>query len=232
MAEILVIEDDKGTLLILRQALEPEHAIAGCHCLAEARTALSKRSFDLILLDVVLPDGDGFEFFDELKKLGHFQSVPVLFVTGKTSVSDQVMGYSLGAEDYIVKPINPLILRARVNSKVLKYQKFREDNEAFALGPLRFDLAKQRISVSAESGNTQIETTSLEFKLLLYFARREEQIFSRDQLITAIWGENVHVMDRTIDTHICHLRGKLKGSLYTLEAVHGAGYRLVHVAKY
>jgi two-component system OmpR family response regulator len=229
MAEILIIEDDESTLLLMRRVLEPEHSVTGCLRMSEARQALRKKTFNLILLDVVLPDGDGFMFFDELGKSGQLKSIPVLFVTGKSSVSDQVMGYSLGAEDYIVKPINPLILRACVNSKISKYRRLENDADVFTAGTLKFDLAKQKISIRTESDESELETTSLEFKLLLHFARREEQVFTRDQLMTAIWGDGIHVMDRTIDTHICHLRSKLKGSSYTLEAVHGVGYRLIRL---
>jgi DNA-binding response OmpR family regulator len=185
--------------------------------------------FHLILLDVLLPDGDGFEFFNDIQKKKNLSTTPVIFVTGQANVSDQVLGFSLGAEDYIIKPVYPLILRARVNSKLNKYQALQQEEEIFVLGPLTFDLLKQRITFHSPTEKHEIELTSLEFKLFLYFARREEQIFTRNQIMTSIWGENIHIYDRTIDTHICHLRSKLKGLPFALEAVHGAGYRFMQI---
>ena len=226
MADILVIEDDASTLHLLKRTLEPEHAVHGKSDLKSAREALRNRNFDLLLLDVLLPDGDGFDFAEELRKHGRLDDLPLLFITAKSSVADQVLGLSIGADDYIIKPIVPLVLRARVNSKVLKLEKQRLENECIALDPLKLDLAKQRAYIRSETENRELELTSLEFRLLLHFARHEDQVFSRDQLITAIWGDGVHILDRTIDTHICHLRQKIRESTYTLESVYGAGYRL------
>ena len=229
MAEILIIDDDESTLLFLKEALKPDHTTTGCASLEEARKVLDKKSFGLILLGVLLPDGNGFEFFDELKRAKNVSSVPVLFLSGQSSIADETLGLSLGAEDYIVKPVHFLRLKARVDSKLSKYEKAKKGGETLELGPLKFDLPKQRSYLCDESGEHELDLTTLEFKLLLHFSRREDQVFSRDQLITAIWGEDVHILDRTIDTHVSHLRNKIKGAPFSLEAVQGVGYRFTRM---
>src|SRR4051812_38303496 len=109
MGEILLIEDSPETAFIIKKALAPDDQVTECGTLAEARRRLRENRYELILLDVSLPDGDGFEFLSSLNGPEGIPS-PVLFITAKSAVSDQVLGYSLGAEDYIIKPVHPILL--------------------------------------------------------------------------------------------------------------------------
>jgi DNA-binding response OmpR family regulator len=226
MGSILLIEDDEDIVFIIRKALEPEHYVTSVSLLSKATELLNSHSYQLILLDVMLPDGDGFHFLSDLKNSSSIRTMPVLFLTGKSSTADQVLGFSLGAEDYMIKPIQPILLQARVNAKIKKYTELRNDSDMLILGDLKFLISKQKAMIVRGTSESEMDLTPLEFKLLLHFAKHEEDVFSRDQLISYVWGENVHIFDRTIDTHISHLRKKLKGCQYSLDSIHGVGYRL------
>lgn len=227
MGSVLLIEDDEEMVFIIRKALEPEHQVTSASSLAKATELLQQHSYQLILLDVTLPDGDGFEFFSELKNSSNIRLVPVLFLTGKSSTADQVLGLSMGAEDYLIKPVQPILLRARVDAKIKKYIELHKESDTYTIGNLKFIISKQKAIIMKETGETEMDLTPLEFKLLLHFSKHGEEVFTRDQLISRVWGENVHVFDRTVDTHVSNLRKKLKDSHCSLGSIHGVGYRLV-----
>lgn len=226
MNKILVIEDDQDIQFVIKRTLGRDHKVTFASSLTQAREILAN-SQDLILLDVVLPDGDGFQFLAELKNDSNLKRTPVLMLTGRSSPSDQVMGFSLGAEDYIVKPIEPVVLQAKINSRFKLLSSSKKETKDLRVGDLCFDLPKQKVTILRDSGEKKVELTPLEFKILLHFASHEEQVFSRDQLMDAIWGNGVTILDRTIDTHISHVRKKIAPSLFTIGSVHGVGYRLV-----
>lgn len=223
MDHILLIEDSPESVHVIKRALEPEHCVTASATLSCARAQLQKGAYDLILLDVSLPDGDGFEFLADLNQSQANHQCPVFFLTSKAGLADQVLGYSLGADDYIIKPVQPVLLQAKVNAKLKKRAGSANDAAFSVFGDITLDIARHRVSVAGKP----VDLTSLEFRLLTHFIRHREQVFSRDRLMTAVWGENTHILDRTIDTHISHLRTKLSSAQCVLEAVHGSGYRLV-----
>jgi DNA-binding response OmpR family regulator len=225
MSLILLIEDEADLAEIIKHILEPEHQVITCDSATKAPLVVTQRPFQLILMDVELKDGNGFDIFARFKQLPNVNHIPVLFTTGRLSVADQVLGYSLGAEDYITKPFDHTLFRIRVNAKLKKYNDAQ--NAHFILGDLKFDTLKQKLSILVKGQETGIEFTSLEFKIIHYLAHHEEQVFSRTQLMTAVWGPNIFILDRTIDSHISRIRTKLKSSQYTIEPVHGVGYRLI-----
>jgi DNA-binding response OmpR family regulator len=221
MGEILLVEDSADISLIVRRTLEPENRVTACATLADASQKLGEKDFDLIILDVGLPDGDGFEFLAKLRQTSPKMVTPTIFITGRAGVSDQVLGYSLGAEDYILKPFQPMVLQAKIRAKLRGIQAKQGDHDILDRGDIRLDVGRQKVFVA----DKEAQLTSTEFKILLHLMRHVEQVYSRDQLITAIWGENTHVIDRTIDTHISHLRTKLQSARCNFEAVQGTGYR-------
>jgi two-component system phosphate regulon response regulator PhoB len=153
------------------------------------------------------------------------RDLPIIFITGRSEIEDKEMAFSMGADDYIVKPMSTRELRARVLGRLRRAQKVGEN---FTVGNLKFELPLQKVIILNGTLESSLDTTSLEFRILLYFAKHEDHIFSRNQLLTAVWGENVHLLERTVDTHISHLRKKLKeaGSDITIRPIHGSGYKL------
>lgn len=227
MSRILLVEDDPSIALILTETLSAEHSIVNCANIAGARSALSESRFDLLVLDIGLPDGNGFEFLSELRNSQTLNMIPVLILTSKSSIPDQLLGFSLGADDYLTKPVHPLLIQARVNAKLKKHKALKSTESLIQIGGLCFDLHKQRVSaITKDAGKSMLSLTSLEFRILLHLAKQVDRIFSREQLVSAAWEPGVHISSRTVDSHISHLRSKLKPTSYLLEAVHGAGYRL------
>ncbi len=225
MASILLVDDDGETAFIIRSTLEPTHQIEVETSLLKAKERLTQGKFSLLLLDVALPDGNGIEWYSEVQSSS--PQMPVIFLTAGTDIADQALGISLGADDYLIKPIHPIILRVRIDACLKRHADIKVRDDVFILGDLTFQVAKQLCFVVREKERQPIELTPLEFKLLLHFAKNEEIVLTRDQLMNGVWGRDIHIYDRTIDTHVSRLRRKLKPSRYTLEAVHGVGYRMV-----
>lgn len=223
---ILFLEDSEEMQAAVAEALKIECDFTFAKTNREACDELKRGAFDLVLLDLTLPDGDGFKICNLIRQTDSLKEVPVIFITGRAEIEDKELAFSIGADDYIVKPIGTRELRARVLSKL---HKARVAGEIFIREDLKFDIPRQRVSVFPFAEDVVLETTSREFKILLFLAKHEDHVFSRDQLLNQIWGENVHLLERTVDTHISHLRKKLKkaGSQLEIRPVHGFGYKLV-----
>jgi DNA-binding response OmpR family regulator len=229
MAHILLIEDAKDCQLLVKEALAKTATVKFAGTIAEADFAIKNQKFDLILLDLSLPDGDGMAYFSALSSRAGHAEVPVIFLTSQGEAASQVAAFSLGADDYIIKPIRPIEFRARIEARIRRILRSQKDETLLIRGDIQIDLTTQRASVSSTfSGQPgqDLELTGREFKLLCHMARHEGTIFSRSQLIAAVWGSAVHVLDRTVDTHVYTLRKKLGAHSNYIESVVGAGYRL------
>jgi DNA-binding response OmpR family regulator len=226
MRSILLIEDEPDIQLMVQDLLGQRHKLVMASTAADAFKAIEANSIDLVLLDVGLPDGDGFQVFSRLRAAPRLLEVPIIFLTGNCAVNDRVAAFSLGADDYIVKPFEPLEFRARIEAKmavrILKLQK----RDIVRKGRLELDRAMFKAFVHEESGTLRdLELTPHEFRLLIHFITHEDHVLSRDQLMTAVWGDEIHVLERTIDRHVSTLRRKLDEKFEQLESVHGIGYR-------
>lgn len=227
MKKVLIIEDCEQTRQLLSRILAGtgvEVSVAGTT--AEARAAFAQQTPDLALLDMSLPDGDGFEFFSELQSNPATADVPVVFITGKQEVAVKVAAFSLGAEDYIVKPFDVAETKARLEAKIRKISRKEAVGNLLKLGELQIDLAKQQVFITAGGAKTPVSLTGREFKLLVYLARNENNVLSREQLLDAVWGNASSVFDRTVDTHISAIRRKLGALGSYIESVKGSGYRI------
>ncbi len=224
--EVLVIEDNREIKVLLDFSLE-DYKVCFCENLAEATKALSKQKFDLILLDLGLPDGDGLQFLTHLSSSPETKDTPVIILSGKSEISNKVLAFSVGAEDFISKPFDPLELKARVAAKLKRSEKNQSKSEALKVGDLSFQVPKQRVAIVTDGKEETIDLTSLEFRLLLTLAKAPERIFSRDFLLSEVWGSDVSVTDRTVDTHIGHVRKKISKSKCKIDTVIGSGYRFL-----
>ena len=223
-SRILLVEDAPDVQAIVRSTLKGLFDLTVAGTIAEATTAIARRSYDLILLDALLPDGDGFAFCANLQNNSEHKDTPVFFLTGKTSVDDRVQGFQLGADDYITKTFEPREVRARITAKIKKNSNRRLSEAVVKKGDLSLNLLTQ-VAVILVSGKEEVINLSrLEFKLLNHFIRFENQVFSREQLMDSVWGKDLNVLDRTVDTHVSHLRKKISASEYTIGTVHGSGY--------
>lgn len=226
MGRILLIEDSLEVARIVQTSLK-KYELVVCHNLAEARNQIQQMdSIDLILLDVGLPDGDGFGFLAQLKIQNEPFLVPVVFLTARSETADIVMGFSLGADDYIVKPFNPFEFRARIDAKIKSINDRKMETETHQIGPLKINLNQLKAFITKDGQIEQIDLTPLEFKIISFLAKNVECVFNRDQLIDQIWGNGICINDRAVDTHMSNLRRKIKVSGYTIESIYGMGYVL------
>ena len=215
MIHILVVEDEQPISNLIRMSLTKE----GYHCAcafdgAEAADFLEKNRYDLILLDVMLPEIDGFELMDYIRPL----EIPVIFLTAKAAVQDRVKGLKLGAEDYIVKPFEIVELLARIDVVLRRYQKC---DMVLEIGGLKIDTASMQVWRDGE----EISLTKTEYELLLLFARNPRRAMYRETIYERVWGEEYPFGSKAVDLHIQRLRKKI-GWENCLRAVNKVGYRL------
>jgi DNA-binding response OmpR family regulator len=206
MTRILVVEDEPGIAFALKADLETEGyavtvATKGDEALRLAQSDAD--TFDLILLDVMLPGKDGFEICRALRRAG--RQTPIILLTAKAQEAEKVMGLELGADDYVTKPFSPRELRARIKAH-LRRGATRDAVETFRFGDTEVDFTRCEV----RRAGRVIELSALEFKLLTAFIRSRGRALSRDQLLDAAWGADVSLNDRVVDNHIVALRRKLE----------------------
>lgn len=220
MKKIVLIEDDQDLYSLIQYNLEKEgFVVAGSQTGKGALDLCRRERPDLIILDIMLPDSDGLEICKAIRAHSDLAHVPVIFLTARASETDRIVGLELGANDYIVKPffVRELIARIKIHfrgqppvSKLLKS------------GELELDRARCRVHLSGQ----EVSLTATEFRLLEFLMSRPGVVFSREQLLDAVWGHDRAVTDRTVDVYILRLRQKIEGneSAAFIRSVRGFGY--------
>lgn len=184
--------------------------------------SVEERKPELIILDLMLPDADGFEICKFLRKKEEFSSIPIIMLTARDEETERVLGLELGADDYVTKPFSAKELVARVKA-VLRRQEQKEISKKIEIGDLLvLDLEKYEVRVKGE----KIELTTSEFKILRLLASRKGWVFTREQILDYLWGDEKIVVDRTIDVHIKNLREKLGTASKFIKNIRGIGYKL------
>jgi two-component system alkaline phosphatase synthesis response regulator PhoP len=223
MTRILVVEDEPGIALGLEDDLTLEgYAVEVLHDGAAAARRARDEPFDLIVLDVMLPGKDGFEVCRELRR--HGVRTPILMLTARTQESEKVLGFDVGADDYVTKPFSARELRARI-AALLRRSRPESTPPLVAIGDAVVDLSRAEI----RRGGAVTPLTPLEFRLLQAFIRARGRILTREQLIADAWGPNTFVTDRVVDNHIGSLRRKIEPDAAEpryLRNVRGLGYCL------
>lgn len=225
MHKILLVEDSSESYQLVKRALAHFVHLEWVQSLREAKKALDKKTFDLVLLDIQLPDGDGYRLCSTLQNDGQLKRVPVIFLTSRTSVEDKVFGFSVGGDDFITKPFDQLELKARIESFLRKRDRTKAESDILRFGDLEINKSTQRAQLFEDGKATELDLTPIELKLLMLLSKELNRAYSRDELLNSIWGENIHVYQRSVDTHISKLRKKLGSKMNYIESVHGTGYR-------
>ena len=223
MTTILVVDDDPAIREMLQLALtyaDFEVQLAGSAL--EARDKLATMTPDLVLLDWMLPGQSGFEFARNLRRHPVHRQVPVIMLTARDQAEDKVAALDIGADDYVSKPFSIAELLARIKA-VLRRSSDNSATEIMAIGTLRLDPGSHRVSIGA----APLELAPMEYQLLLFFMTHRERVYSRQQLISLVWGSGAWVEDRTVDVHIRRLRKVLEPSGHDqlIQTVRGSGYR-------
>ena len=220
---IAVIDDEKDILELVSLHLEKNNFRVKEFLSAENfLRGLQTFTPDLIILDLMLPDGDGLEICKDLKKNEKFSSIPIIMLTAKGEETDKILGLELGADDYVTKPFSLKELIARVKA-VLRRKHPQEESKKIEIGNIiSIDLQKFEVTVY----NRKIDLTTTEFKILKMLSEKKGWVFTRNQMLDYLWGEEKIVLDRTIDVHIKHLREKLGKAGELIKNVRGIGYKL------
>jgi two-component system alkaline phosphatase synthesis response regulator PhoP len=224
--KILLVEDEEGLITTLTDRLRSENFDVKSATDGEAGLSFAlAESFDLIVLDVMLPKKNGLDVCRDLRQKNI--TTPVLMLTAKGETIDKVLGLKLGADDYLTKPFEVMELLARIEALLRRSPNTNQSLiETFRFGTVSIDFRRATV----EKGNKQIELSALEFKLLQYLIEHRGEVLKRDELLDEVWGYNAMPSTRTVDVHIAWLRQKLEENpRYPnfIQTVHGLGYKFV-----
>lgn len=222
-ARILVVDDEPDILKLLEYNLKRSgFQVILAKDGPEAIEAARANRPDLVLLDIMLPDMEGTEVLRRLKSMEATASIPVIMLTAKGEEVDKIVGFELGAEDYITKPFSPRELILRVKAVLKRTAERPEPVEAaVSFNELTVDLSRHKVSVSGKP----VELSSTEFRLLTELMQAKGRVLTRDNLLDRAWGRDCFVIPRTVDTHVRRLRSKLGAAGDYIETVRGVGYR-------
>ena len=225
--KILVVDDEKDIVDILKYNLEKENEFEVITAF-DGKEALDKAFSEkpgLIILDIMMPELNGFDVCKKLKSNPATAKIPVVFLTAKENEIDEIIGLELGADDYIQKPISPRKVIARVKS-VIRRTYTEPDKSVKAEGYIKFkNLEIDSIAHCVKINKEEVFFPKKEFQLLHFLLSNRGKVLSREVLLNQIWGENVYVVDRTIDVHVAKVREKLGEYSEYIETIKGLGYR-------
>jgi DNA-binding response OmpR family regulator len=222
---VLVVEDDPNLRLTLVDNLQEEgYAVEAASTVAEARARWKAAGFDVVVLDIMLPDGDGYALCREMRQAG--TTSRVLMLTARTLEDDVVRGFDVGADDYLAKPYRLRELMARIRALARRAAPAAPAAERLAFDRFRVDLDSRQL---LDARGHTVELTRTEFDLLVYLLRNTGKALTRDSILSAVWGEDVVVDGHTVDNFISSLRKKLEwssDSRFEIRSVRGVGYRM------
>ncbi len=220
MYNILIVDDEKKILNIMSEYLKKEGF--GCYIAdngIDALKIIKDEHIDIVILDVVMPEFDGFTICELIKKNN---DIPIIFLTSKDKEEDKLRGYGLGADDYVTKPFSPRVIVAKVKVLLKRSKKINDDvNDYIKVGNIYLYPNQEKVLCSEEI----VELTHIEFKLLYFLMKNQNQVFSREQLLNQVWGYDYLGNSRTVDTHIRRLRRKLKNDGKYIVTLIRSGYK-------
>jgi len=222
---VLLVEDDEDIGEMLQLSLSSNQIdVIWCTDVMKAQESLRASTPDIILLDWMLPGISGPDWVKFLKNQEENKRIPIIMLTARSAEDDKISGLDTGADDYVTKPFSVQELIARMKA-VLRRSGAKTDTEVISIGPLLIEPNSHRVALN----NIDVMMSPTEYKLLYFFASNPNKVFSRNQLLDNVWGDNVYVEDRTVDVHIRRLRRILdaQGCADLVQTVRGFGYKLV-----
>jgi len=227
---IFIVDDESDLTDLLRYQLKREgFKVEAKNDPFAALSAARDFGPDLIVLDVMMPDLDGYQLLRMFRSDNLLSEIPVVMLTARAGVEDRIKGLESGADDYLGKPFDAkeLVLRIRAILKRVKEQPKASSDGRIVLGNVTLDEEDHTVSI----GGTEITFTVTEFKLLQYFLKRKDRVQTRESLLFSVWKFDAEVETRTVDVHIRRLRKKMTDADLKIETVRGVGYRLVEKAR-
>lgn len=222
---LLVVEDDNMNREMVKAAFQEDgHRVCSAATIAECRKVLEKDKPDIIILDRGLPDGDGLQLCLSLKRDSLFKAIPIIMLTGKSEVTDKILGLRYGADDYLAKPFDIEELRARVDAVARRV--YGNISSGFTVRGITMDLKAR----AATLNDRQLELTNKEFDLLRIFMENPDTILSRDFLIASVWSDTKLANSKVVDVTVLNLRRKLGAAGDSICAVRSFGYKFLSAA--
>ena len=219
---VLLVEDEEAIRLMLKMALTAAgFRVIEASSVKQARRYVALGLPDLFLLDWMLPDTTGVEYTKELKRNRLTQDIPIILLTARATEENKVQGLEAGADDYVVKPFSPRELVARIHA-VLRRGPLKHPDGTIHIGKMALDTEAESVSIDNEA----VKLGPLEYKLLHFFATHADRVYSRDELLSHVWGVSAYLDQRTVDVHVRRLRKRLQpfGYQALIQTVHGSGY--------
>tara|TARA_Y100000589_G_scaffold327749_1_gene370244 strand:+ start:1016 stop:1711 length:696 start_codon:yes stop_codon:yes gene_type:complete len=223
-SQVLIIEDEPDIRKTIDYNLTKESfKVVQAGSIEEGEKALASNQIDVIILDLMLPDGSGLTLCRDIKSDDKTKHIPIIILTAKTEEVDRVVGFELGADDYVTKPfsVRELILRVKAILKRGPTSNNNSEDDEYSFGELTLNFEAHQAYIN---GN-EISLTALEFRLLKHLIDRKGRVQTRDQLLEDVWGYSSDVTTRTVDTHIKRLREKLGSVGNHIQTIRGVGYR-------
>ncbi|EDP76028.1 response regulator transcription factor [Hydrogenivirga sp. 128-5-R1-1] len=218
---VYILEDDEDIALVVEAALKREgFEVKSFQRALEFFPALEEKTPDLVIVDVMLPDLDGFRVARVMKNRPDLEDVPIVFLTARATEVDRLKGFHLGADDYITKPFSIRELTARVRAVLRRVKRGRE-GRVFRVGSLEVDVERVKVSI----GGSEVKLTPSEFNILRCLLENYGRPVNRSRIIEEVWGHDHEATDRTVDVHIKHLRDKLGAYGKCIKTVRGFGYK-------
>lgn len=221
---ILVIEDDLAIQEMICLSLsQANYQAVGCQDVKSAKKAMAELMPNCLIVDWMLPGSSGIELIRWVRRKKNFKHIPALILTARAEENDIITGLESGADDYMTKPLSLRELHVRVKALLRRPGTYKEITQNLQAGPIRLNTESYEVKID----NKIVDLSKTEFKLLKFFMLNKNKVFSRDQLLTSVWGVNAYLGDRTVDVHILRLRKILKKhNLHKLiTTIRGAGYK-------
>jgi two-component system phosphate regulon response regulator PhoB len=228
--KILVVEDDSDIRELICQCLtQADYQVQSCMDVKSTRQLVETFRPDCLVVDWMLPDTSGVELIRWLRRQPDYAQIPCLMLTARSQETDKITGLESGADDYMTKPMSLRELKARIKALLRRPSAYLEASDLIIAGLIKLNLSSHEVEVAGQL----VDLSPTEYKLLKFFMRNQNKVFSRDQILTAVWGDGSYISDRTVDVHILRLRKVLKrfevdGMIST---VRGSGYRFVELAR-
>ncbi|GGE83818.1 response regulator transcription factor [Priestia taiwanensis] len=225
---ILIVDDEKSILDMLKLVLKNEGfiSIETCTHGKDTLKLINSNTYDLIILDIMLPDISGYDILPQIRKVSN---VPIFFISARSSDLDKLKGFAYGCDDYITKPFNPLEVVARIKVQLGRYlstNKIQVQEELIDFGRFKVDLKSAELTVAGEV----VACSGLIYSLLAFFCKNPNRVFTKEQLYYQVWGDDIQFDENTVMVHIRKLREKIEGNPSNpqyLKTVRGIGYKMV-----
>lgn len=222
--KVLLIDDEVVLLSVLERSLSTDFDVKTASSCIDALALCQQNRFDILIMDVNMPESDGFQTLSRIRMLENYKKTPVLFLSGRGEIDSKLLAFDLGAKDYMLKPVHTKELKARIKVHLERASGAGVAADVIIDGPmLRFHTGENRVFLKEQE--SFVDLTKIECGILRVLMENPEKVISRELLLESVWGNDLNVLQRTVDAHIKKIRKKLGPTADLIDSIHGVGYR-------